>query len=161
MITKALIERFEAKYLIDAATGCWLWTASTAGKGYGQIKIPGTRRQIYAHQLSYLYHKGEIPDGMMVCHSCDTPRCVNPEHLFLGSSKDNLQDMKTKDRHLRGERNTEAKLTEADVLQMYKLHAAGWSTYRLAAKFGIGQMTAWRIVNGQRWVHLYERRRRK
>ena len=161
MITKQLVDRFNAKYAVDKATGCWNWIASTAGKGYGQIKIPKTRKQIYAHRLSYLYHKGEIPDGMQVCHECDNPRCVNPEHLFLGTSEDNHQDMKSKDRHTKGERNNQHKLTEADVEKAFDLDDAGMSSYKIAAELGIGQMTAWRIINGHRWEHIYKKRRGK
>jgi hypothetical protein len=159
VITKTLIDRFNAKYQVDTATGCWLWIASTAGAGYGQIKLPGQRKQIYAHRLSYLYHKGEIPDGQEVCHSCDTPRCVNPDHLFLGTSGDNHMDMKAKDRHTRGERNNQHKLTEREVEQMFDMAQAGLSTHRIAKAFGIGQMSAWRILNGKRWEHVYLRRR--
>lgn len=94
----------------------------------------------------------------MVIHSCDNTRCVNPEHLSLGTCQDNLQDMKSKQRHLYGEKNTQHKLTEVQVEQMHDLHASGLSTYKLAKYFGIGQMSAWRIVNGERWNHVYLRR---
>lgn len=153
-----LVDAFNAKYDVDTQTGCWLWTASTAGRGYGQIKLPRTRRQIYAHRLSYLIHRGDIPDGMMVCHRCDTPRCVNPAHLFLESGKANLQDMKAKDRHLRGERNEQSKLTEADVDHIHDLREAGLSTYKIAAQFPVSQMTVARILRGLRWEHVYKRR---
>lgn len=157
MIPDILTKRFAEKYEIDSSSGCWNWTASTAGKGYGQIKIPGQRRQIYAHRLSYLIHNGEIPEGLVVCHTCDNPRCVNPNHLFVGTIRDNLIDMKNKDRHLRGERNTQSKLTESDVIKMYQMRFAGKSTYAIADTFGVGQMTVWRIVNGKRWKHVQKR----
>lgn len=160
-MTKTLKERFEEKYEVDPISECWLWTAATAGKGYGSIKVPRKRRQIYAHRLSYLLHNGHLEDDQYVCHTCDTPRCVNPAHLFLGSPKDNLQDIKRKDRHLRGERNSVSKLTEEQVERMHDLSEAGVSSYKIAEQFGIGQMTAWRIINGKRWGHVYERRRRK
>lgn len=156
---RKLVDAFNRKYEVDRKAGCWIWTASTAGKGYGQIKIPGTRRQIYAHRLSYLIHRGDIPDGMMVCHRCNTPRCVNPKHLFLETGKGNLQDMKAKDRHLRGTRNKQAKLTEPDVERIHDLHESGWSTHRIAEQFPVGQMTIWRIVNGLRWERVYKKRR--
>ena len=98
-ISIELIQRFHEKWELDISTGCWNWIAATAGRGYGQLKIPGTRKQIYAHRLSYLIHYGKLDDAMFVCHACDNPSCVKPGHLFLGTSKDNLQDMKLKDRH--------------------------------------------------------------
>jgi hypothetical protein len=160
MIPKTLIERFNAKWRDDPETGCWIWTASTAGKGYGQIKIPGTRRQVYAHQLSWKIHRGPIPADLLVCHECDTPRCVNPAHLFLGTSGDNLQDMAAKDRHLRGERNAKAKLTEADVLRIYALSDAGKSAAQIAKELGIvKQPRISQILRGVAWRHLFERRR--
>lgn len=158
MIPDVLIERFYEKFEKDSETGCWNWTASTAGKGYGQIKIPKTRKQMYAHRLSYIINSGEIPDGMEVCHTCDNMRCVNPDHLFLGTQSDNLGDMKAKGRHLYGERNTEAKLTEKQVEGIHEMSAEGSSTYALARAFGVSQSTIWRILNGLRWEHVYRRR---
>ena len=161
MITKTLIDRFTAKYEVDAKTGCWNWKGSIAGKGYGAIRAPKTRLAIYAHRLSYMYYKGEIPDGMQVCHKCDNPGCVNPDHLFIGSSSDNHLDMKSKDRHLYGERNKQHKLTEAEAESVFDMSDSGMSTYQIAAKLEICQMTAWRILNGHRWQHIYQRRHGK
>lgn len=153
MYAEGFVERFTAKYVKDES-GCWVWTASTAGKGYGQIKVPSQRRQVYAHRVAYELSKGPIPIGRLVCHTCDNPKCVNPDHLFLGSAKDNLQDMKRKDRHLRGDRNAKAVLTESQVREIRGLSDTGYRQHELAKRFGVSQMTISRIVRGERWTHV-------
>jgi hypothetical protein len=76
--------------------GCWKHDSTPNKRGYGRLTYKGKRD--YAHRISYRIHKGEIPNGLYVCHSCDSPICVNPDHLFLGTQKDNMSDCKAKDR---------------------------------------------------------------
>jgi HNH endonuclease len=154
-----LIRRFWDKVNKAGNEDCWLWTASVAGKGYGQLKLPGQRRQTYAHRLSYEIHCGEIAEGQAVLHECDNPRCVNPKHLFLGTSGDNAQDMMRKGRHLYGERNTEHRLTEADVNRILDMLDQGVVQRHIANEFGVGQMTVSRIGRGERWRHVWLKRR--
>ena len=155
MLDQQLIDRFHTKYLKNRDSGCWEWTASLAGKGYGQIKLTGQRRQIYAHQLSYLIHHGEIPKGRQVMHRCDNPKCVNPDHLLTGTSKDNQQDMKLKGRSLAGEKNHSAILKESDIRAIRMLCNAGdLPQWRIAEMFGIQQMEVSRIHRRIRWSHV-------
>ncbi len=93
-----LAERFADKWAPEPNTGCWLWTGATNGR-YGQIHAggrPGTHQR--AHRISWELHHGPIPAGMFVLHKCDTPACVNPDHLFLGTQQDNLSDASNKGR---------------------------------------------------------------
>jgi len=92
-----IIERFEAKYEPEPTTGCWLWTAGRDRFGYGQFTFPGNQH-VLAHRASYMLFIGPIPDGMCVLHHCDTPPCVNPSHLWLGTNDQNMADMAMKGR---------------------------------------------------------------
>lgn len=154
-ITLEVVERFHEKWIVNEKSGCWEWTASLAGKGYGQMKVPGTRRQEYSHRISYMIHCGEIPEGMQVCHTCDNPKCVKPSHLFLGTSGDNHLDMKEKGRHLNGERNKNAKLTEEQVRRIHKLSEQGMSQGKIGKAFGVSQGQVYRILHGIQWQHIY------
>lgn len=92
-----LAKRFHEKYEPVPESGCWIWTGALAVSGYGSINI-GNHRSETAHRVSYMLHKGEIPKGMHICHSCDVRQCVNPSHLFAGSNLDNILDSMSKGR---------------------------------------------------------------
>jgi len=90
-------KRFWGK--VQKTDSCWIWTGGTNGHGYGSLVIDHTgNHRIYAHRLSWIIHYGEILNGLQVLHKCDNPLCVNPEHLFLGTQKDNMDDMMAKGR---------------------------------------------------------------
>src|SRR3990172_2064952 len=94
--------RFWSK--VRKSDGCWEWTGSGPGDGYGSTKIRG--RTVLAHRLSWALAYGDIPDGFMVCHHCDNPSCVRPDHLFLGTARDNSRDAVRKRRHPSQQRPT-------------------------------------------------------
>ena len=91
----SIIERFFQK--VNKTDSCWLWTGAFTSRGYGSFGVNG--KNISAHRYSYQIHTGQIPIGLVVCHTCDTPSCVNPEHLWIGTQSDNMKDMVSKDRH--------------------------------------------------------------
>jgi hypothetical protein len=137
---------------------CWYWTGAQFPFGYGQMgfgKGPdGRYRNILAHRFSWLYHYGEIPEGMSVLHSCDHPACVRPNHLFLGTQNDNLADMREKNRQARGIMKKKAKLNEADILVIRDLVRLGVAQKLVAALYGISRANACVIVQRKRWGHL-------
>lgn len=91
-----MLERFEAHLMPVPFSGCWLWDGPIVLKGYGCFSFKQKRR--FAHRVSWELYKGSIPSGMLICHRCDIPSCVNPEHLFPGTYSDNINDMYAKGR---------------------------------------------------------------
>lgn len=158
-------ERFDSR--VDrSGRGCWLWTGGTSPKGYGIFRL-SSGRGTTAHRYAFLTAGGVIEDGQLVCHRCDNPRCVNPEHLFAGTPKENTQDMLAKGRgyggdshHLRrdpgrvrGMKNPTRKLTEDDVREIRKL--AGVLTHKeIAARFGVGAAAVSHVINRRNWKHV-------
>lgn len=107
------------------------------------------------HRLSYEMMKGEIPSGLVVCHKCDNTACVNPDHLFLGTSSQNRADAVQKNRHIHGELHHKAKITEGDVRDIWALIRSGAADYEIAPLFGISRFSITKIRIGKNWKHLY------
>lgn len=126
--------------------GCWEWTGSVNGSGYGLVGEGGREgKYLTTHRYSYSLHKGDIPAGMVVMHSCDNKRCVNPDHLSLGTPKDNTQDAVRKGRIHNGKRPT--KLTDEQVLFIKEhLEISGKD---LAAQFSVSRSAISAIRNGR------------
>jgi ribosome-binding protein aMBF1 (putative translation factor) len=104
-----------------------------------------------AHRISWQLHNGPIPPGMFVCHRCDNPPCVNPDHLFLGTHADNLRDASRKGRMRLGANNINAKLSEDTVRIIRALSASGLSQNTLSKQFGVAQVTIHKIIHRQLW----------
>lgn len=128
---------------------CWEWTGYLRNGHHGSLWYRGGN--LYVHRLSYVLHRGPIPAGMVVCHTCDNPPCVRPDHLSLGTQADNVADMEVKGRDRKvgptGVRNGNADLTSAEVAEIRRLVAGGMKQRDVAARFGCSQSTVWRIVH--------------
>lgn len=155
--------------------GCWLWTAARLPSGYGVIGNGVERGAMaYAHRVAYELSKGPIPQGYFVCHTCDNPPCVNPDHLFAAPPSGNHADMDGKgrgfvprltgDQHparlhperlARGEKSGRARLTEAAVRDIRTRHADnGISGAALAREFGVSKRTVLLILRRETWAHI-------
>jgi hypothetical protein len=143
-------------------SGCWLWDGSVATTtGYPILKH--NRLTGYAHRRVWEIVHGAIPSGMYICHACDVPCCVNPRHLFLGTPKDNSQDMLRKGRAswmvkpgrlMRGENVNTAKLTASDVVRIRRLGKDGMSHREIAALFGVCRSNVSHAIQGRNWKHV-------
>lgn len=159
-----IANRFWSK--VDKSGDCWLWTGHRLKNGYGQFSLT-TTRPVKAHRFAWELAHGPIPGGMMVCHHCDNPPCVRPDHLFLGTAKDNTQDAirkgrmyagtpgpsRHRDRYLRGERNQNAKLTAEQVKEIRRQRGAK-TAKALAVEYGVSFALISHIQNGRVWRHV-------
>lgn len=132
--------------------GCWHYTGYTPASrgGYGEFDFKSGKRML-AHRAAYLLLKGNDPGKQLVCHRCDVPRCVNPDHLFLGTIQDNMDDRNAKGRQARGERNGPAKLTEEQVLA---IRADPRTNRAIAKDYGVFETTISTIKHRHTWKHI-------
>lgn len=132
---------------------CIIWTGATNGR-YGVRTVKQKRH--YSHHFAYAQAFGPIPEGMDVCHSCDNPLCVNPNHLFTGTKKDNMRDCSLKGRYNhKGEHNGNSKLTELEVRHVRNLrHIYGMTYAQISRACGVHETAIWNIISGDSWSHV-------
>ena len=135
------------QYTVNAQ-GCFEWLGPVAGHGYGVLSV--FKRNYYLHRLSYRIFKGKIPNNMFVCHRCDNPRCFNPDHLFLGTPRENVEDMIKKGRAVRVEKGVfkgKRKFTLEDYVEMRRMKSLGHSTKEILFTFDVSRPQLCRILN--------------
>lgn len=162
------MQRFWDK--VHKTDGCWEWTGNRTVHGYGWFWFKGKGGS--AHRASWQIHHGDIPAGLFVCHTCDNRKCVRPDHLFLGTAKDNMQDAKRKGRiaseqpgwlakrragQKYGEELSQTKLTAPQVIDIRRRYARGGETYhKLASEHGVCWEAIKNVVKRRTWKHLEE-----
>lgn len=146
---KPVYDRLMAK--VTKTDDCWLFTGSKSPFGHGQIMefVNGKKRLSMAHRVSWEFHFGAIPRGLCILHKCDVPNCVNPDHLFIGTKLQNMQDMRNKGRQKYGRKSSNAKLTEQDVDY---IRTSDLKQQELANMFNVSQPLISEIKSLKRWA---------
>ncbi len=137
----------------DTNGGCWLWTGTLNADGYGRLNV---ERVIHpTHRLAWREFNGSIGDKN-VLHKCDVRACINPNHLFLGTQRDNVDDMLAKGRNRRGSALPASKLSEEQIPEIRRLLREGKTSYRIGPMFGVHPSTIDAIAVGRSWAHVKE-----
>ncbi len=158
-VDEVIIRKFWSRVVIGDPRQCWECLGVCVGKGYGQFAMDHGIYKIRAraHRFAWRITYGAIPDGLLVCHNCDNPKCCNPRHLFLGTPSDNMQDMVGKGRHRSTPRRpglAGRKLTDDQVRHVRKMLVAGTAAEDLSRQLNISTRTVWDIAKGRTWKKL-------
>jgi len=143
---------------VQKTDACWEWIGSKNNGGYGKFWL--NKKCIDSHRVSWMLTYGDIPENKYVLHHCDNPSCVRPDHLFLGSQTDNMQDMLSKGRgtwhgnSMPGESNPRARLTKEDVLKIRQLFSDGMRQTDIAKQYNMSVMAIHSIVRYKTWKHI-------
>lgn len=151
LVTLIDIERFFSFF--DKTVGCWIWKGGLPDDGYPRIAI--NNKSVLGHVLSYVLHKGVIPEGLHVCHECDNPSCVNPDHLWLGTHSQNMEDRGNKGRWKHngrfGTNINSAKITANDAIEIRKCVELGASQTEMSKRFKLSKSAINSLIKGKTW----------
>jgi hypothetical protein len=147
------IERFERLYVPVPECGCWIWLATIIPSGHGSFRTSkrGNGGAEGAHRAAWRLYRGEIPEGKWVLHHCDTPACVNPDHLYLGDRQDNANDLKTRGGGHRGETHRYAILNDALVRE---IRNSDEKATAIARRLGVSKVTIYHVRKRRTWTHV-------
>jgi len=151
--------RFWAKvHKLNEPDGCWVWIAGQTKDMYGKFSIYKDKKciDIRAHHYSWQLHIGRpVPKSMVICHKCDKPYCVNPTHLFIGTTQDNTKDRDNKNRQAKGEKINFAKLTAKEVKEIRELYLLKlYTIQQLSNSYGISYSSIAKIIRKETWKHI-------
>lgn len=144
-------ERLLKRVEVDDISGCWNWIGAKNIRGYGQIKVDGA--QLGAHRVSYEVFYGNLQEHLCVIHSCDNPSCINPDHLSLGTNKENSEDMVSKKRQCYGDRNARSILRPDQVLEIRSLLESNIPVRQIAERFGVSKSCVDKIRTERTWKY--------
>lgn len=150
---KTIAERFWEKVDVRLGNHCWNWIG---GKhhiyGYGHFWVNGKTKT--SSRIAWELVYGEIPAGLFICHKCDNPSCCNPDHLFLGTTQENMTDRNNKKHTACGEYNGRSKLTTKDVILIRSLYNTGVSVKKISIQFNVVETTIYSIIRGETWASV-------
>jgi len=160
LVRAGFFERYANKIEFGAPSGCWLWAGWNNGRGYGRIEVKGKYRKAHREAYEAIHGEGSA-NGWQVRHKCDTPECVNPDHLEIGTNADNVRDRQKRGRgfvpRFKGERCWNAKLTAEDIMAIRKNYVFRHPEFggaALARRFGVDQTLVSAIVRKKAWRHI-------
>jgi hypothetical protein len=145
------IDRFHKYVMPEPNTGCWLWSRPLRN-GYGLFSIK--RKTVSAHRYSFEYYKHLITNNSDVCHSCDVASCVNPDHLFLGTHQENMNDRDKKGRCQKGEKHYRTKLSNIQITIIREACSKGFSNASIGRYFNVSRNVIWYIKNEWTWKSI-------
>jgi hypothetical protein len=147
---RPLLDRFFGN--VVKADGCWEWSGTRHPFGYGRITMDG--KTTFAHRASWVIHRGPVPEGLFVRHKCDNPPCCNPDHLELGTAKQNMEDKCARGRAARGVNVGMGKLLDEDVLAIRRVYLEGVGRSELARRYGVNRSVITRVINRKSHAYL-------
>ena len=149
-MNKRQLDRFMRR--VRKTDSCWVWTGFLTKNGYGRLKIDGY--MVFAHRAAFAHFVGPIPNALYACHTCDNRACVNPEHIFIGTHGENMNDRNSKGRQarVRGEANGNSVVTKSEASQIMAMKGV-FKQREIAATFGVSRSLVAHIHSGRTWSH--------